>query len=138
MKTPRFAAFAALALLLCACPHPNGHHLLGGDGASPTDDGPPGLVTDLEAVRDSPVRFTWIDPEGDFDYIEIWYGTSDSDKSGTSLTPIRVPKGTQTCTVDGTPGAPLYFHFITVDADGNRSEAAIILFPRTATMAAAA
>ena len=127
MKTLRFAAFAALALLLCACPHPNGHHIYPGGDPQPLADTPPGPVTHLEAVRDSPVRFTWIDPEGDFDYIEIWYGTSDSDKSGTFV--AQVPKGTQTCTVDATPDVPLYFHFITVDAKGNRSAVVNYLVP---------
>ncbi|MDR0583822.1 MAG: fibronectin type III domain-containing protein [Treponema sp.] len=137
-KTPGLPLLFLVTALLTSCYNPFFDSILGrrrgrnredaGDGAQPLAT--LGVVTDLAAVRDSPVTFTWIDPEGDFDYIEIWYGYSADDKTGTSLTPIRVPKGTQTCTIpDPLPGAELYFHFITVDKAGKRSAVVNYLVP---------
>ena len=51
--------------------------------------------------------------------MEIWYSTSDTATGGISLGSLS--KGTQTCTVNGGPGDTLYFHFIAVDKNGNRS-----------------
>jgi hypothetical protein len=134
-KTPGLPLLFLVAALLSSCYNPFYDAILGrrrgrnreGAGAQPL--AAVGVITDLTAVRDSPVTFTWIDPEGDFDHIEIWYSTSDSDKSGTFV--AQVPKGTQTCTVDGAPDVPLYFHFITVDKAGKRSAVVNYLVPLT-------
>ena len=133
MKTLRFAAIPALAVLLCACPHPNGHRLLGGGSGDGGDDGgvtpktvdttPPGPITKLAAdISDKgTVTFTWTDPaDDDLWHVEIWYAWSPYDKSGVDIDP-PVMKGKQTCTVKNNLGYPLYFYFTAVDEAGNRS-----------------
>jgi chitodextrinase len=85
------------------------------------DTTPPGVITHLAAhTGNGTVTFVWQDPaDSDFDHVEIWFGTSPSATSGTSVP--SVSRGTMTAAWNGTPNDTLYCHFIAVDTAGNRS-----------------
>ncbi|MDR1250916.1 MAG: fibronectin type III domain-containing protein, partial [Treponema sp.] len=128
------AAIVVLAAVLfagCSSPYssPNwpygsgGGHTPGGGGLNPLslDTTPPGVITHLAAHTGSnTVTFIWQDPaDSDFDHVEIWFGTSPSATSGTSVP--SVSRGTMTAAWNGTPNETLFCHFIAVDTAGNRS-----------------
>jgi hypothetical protein len=129
------ALMALAACVMPGCSNPAGIGIVGPDpvtlppvipltippDTTSPDTTPPGVITNLAAHIDAnSVLFTWTDPiDPDFAYVDVWFGTNDTDKSGAVVS--SVARGEETYTGTGTLSEVRYYHFIAVDTGGNRS-----------------